>query len=147
MEAAERIFSGEFSCVTDDGDDVRMAPVTPVGPMSPSQTPCASARASLPCSLFSIDVPQTPEHADGEEDLDMRDNEDDGGFLVTLSQCTLISHPLVDDYIDYDSDYEAKRNTGEVDPYAGKLSILSCVIWQLSISRHLLLQGSSRGSY
>ncbi|KAF8558777.1 hypothetical protein OG21DRAFT_1503732 [Imleria badia] len=86
MQAAERIFDGEFAYVTDGDDDVRMAPVSPPGPMSPSQTPCAS----------------TPEHADGDEDLDMQDNEDD-----------------IDDYIDYDSDYEAKRNTGEVDPYAG----------------------------
>lgn len=70
--------------------------------------------------MFPIDVFQTPEHVDGEEDLDMRDNEDDGGFAETLLQCTLINHPLVDDYIDYDSDYETKRNTGEVDPYAGK---------------------------
>lgn len=44
MEAAERIFDGEFACVTDADDDVRMVPVTPIGPMSPSQTPCASVR-------------------------------------------------------------------------------------------------------
>lgn len=71
-------------------------------------------------SVFPIDGSQTPEHVDGDEDLDMQDNEDDGRFIVTLLVCALISHPLVDDYIDYDSDYEAKRNTGEVGPYAGK---------------------------
>ena len=43
MDAAERIFDGEFAYVT-DGDDVRMIPVTPIGPMSPSHTPCASVR-------------------------------------------------------------------------------------------------------
>ena len=39
-----------------------------------------------------------------------------------LSFCWHVSSsPLsADDYIDYDSDYEAKRNTGEVDPYAGE---------------------------
>ncbi|KAG6378918.1 hypothetical protein JVT61DRAFT_13203 [Boletus reticuloceps] len=86
MQAAERILDGEFACVTDGDDDVHMTPISPTGLMSPSQTPCVS----------------TPEHVDGDDDLDMQDNEDD-----------------VDDYIDYDSDYEAKRNTGEVDPYAG----------------------------
>ncbi|KAF8138699.1 hypothetical protein EV363DRAFT_1314564 [Boletus edulis] len=86
MQAAERILDGEFACVIDGDDDVHMTPISPTGLMSPSQTPCVS----------------TPEHVDGDEDLDMQDNEDD-----------------VDDYIDYDSDYEAKRNTGEVDPYAG----------------------------
>ena len=44
MQAAERIFDGEFAYVTDGDDDVRMAPVSPPGPMSPSQTPCASVR-------------------------------------------------------------------------------------------------------
>jgi ubiquitin-protein ligase len=85
MQAAERIFDGEFACATDGDDDVRMAPVSPTGPMSPSQSPSASI----------------PEHVDVDEDLDMQDNDDDV------------------DYIDYDSDYEGKRNTGEVDPYAG----------------------------
>ena len=42
MQAAERIFDGEFACVTDGDDDVRMAPA--FSPMSPSQTPCASVR-------------------------------------------------------------------------------------------------------
>ena len=39
--------------------------------------------------MFRIDGFQTPEHLDGEED-DMQDNEDDGGFIVTLSVCVLI---------------------------------------------------------
>lgn len=64
---------------------------------------------------------------DVDEDLDMQDNDDDGGFFVMLSVYALISHLLVD-YIDYDSDYEGKRNTGEVDPYAGKYEPLT-VIW------------------
>lgn len=118
MQAAERIFDGEFACVTDGDDDVRMAPVTPTAPMSPLQTPCASVRAQRLSFNVIIDGSQTPEHVDADEDLDMQDNEDDGMFMETLLACTLII-PLVDDYIDYDSDYEAKRNTGEVDPYAG----------------------------
>ncbi|KAG9317659.1 ubiquitin conjugating enzyme family protein [Chiua virens] len=88
MQAAERIFDGEFPNVTDSDGDVRMAPVTPTGPMSPSRTPAALS----------------PEQVDEDEDLDMRDNDNEDD---------------VDDYIDYDSDYETRRNTGEVDPYAG----------------------------
>lgn len=40
--------------------------------------------------MFRIDGFQTPEHVDGEEDLDMQDNEDDGRFIVTLLVCVLI---------------------------------------------------------
>lgn len=52
MQAAERILDGEFACVTDGDDDVRMVPVTPTGPMSPSQTPCASVRTQ--CLWFNV---------------------------------------------------------------------------------------------
>lgn len=42
--------------------------------------------------MFPIDESQTPEHVDGDEDLDMRDNEDDGRSMETLLVYTLISH-------------------------------------------------------
>lgn len=70
--------------------------------------------------MFPADESQTPEPTDGDDDLDMQDNEDDGESSVSTFCWRVPQRPLVDDYIDYDSDYEAKRNTGEVDPYAGK---------------------------
>ncbi|KIJ20079.1 hypothetical protein PAXINDRAFT_174590 [Paxillus involutus ATCC 200175] len=92
MQAAERIFDGEFADVTDEDEDMRMAPASPAALITPSRTPLS--HASTP--------EDEDEDADGDEDVDMEDDEDD-----------------VDDYVDYDSDYETKRKTGEVDPYAG----------------------------
>lgn len=90
MQAAERIFDGEFADVTDDDEDVRMAPISPTGPMSPSQTPYASV-CTLCGSMPFADESQTPERVDEDEDLDMQDNEDDGRSVVILLACELIT--------------------------------------------------------
>ncbi|KAF9247104.1 hypothetical protein BU15DRAFT_38518 [Melanogaster broomeanus] len=45
----------------------------------------------------------------------------DGEFTdVTYEDEDMRMAPAIDNYVDYDSDYGTKRNTGEVDPYAGK---------------------------
>ncbi|OJA14679.1 hypothetical protein AZE42_02395 [Rhizopogon vesiculosus] len=91
MQAAERFFDGEFANIEETDGDVSMEPATPVALITPSRTP----RTATP-----------DEDGDSEDnnDVDMDDNEDE-----------------VDDYVDYDSDYEHKaRTVVEADPYAGE---------------------------
>ncbi|KAG6337349.1 hypothetical protein ID866_1722 [Astraeus odoratus] len=84
MQAAERIFDGEFLDIQDGDGDARIPPSATMI-ITPSRTP----------------RPSTPE--DEDEDQSMSDDNGDDA----------------EDYVDYDSDYETPRKTGEVDPYAG----------------------------
>jgi hypothetical protein len=43
MQAAERIFDGEFADVTDEDEDMRMAPASPAALITPSRTPLSHA--------------------------------------------------------------------------------------------------------
>lgn len=90
MQAAERIFEGEFADVEETDEDVSMESAAPVAPITPSRTP----RSATP-----------DEDGEGEDDndVDMEEDEDEA-----------------DDYVDYDSDYDEKaRTVVEADPYAG----------------------------
>lgn len=90
MQAAERIFEGEFADVEETDGDVSMESAALVAPITPSRTPRS---------------PTPDEDGEGEDDndIDMDEDEDE-----------------VDDYVDYDSDYDEKaRTVVEADPYAG----------------------------
>lgn len=90
MQAAERIFEGEFADIEGTDRDVSMESTAPLAPITPSRTP----RSVTP-----------DEDGEGEDDNDIdMDEDEDGG----------------DDYVDYDSDYDEKaRTVVEADPYAG----------------------------
>ncbi|KAH7929485.1 ubiquitin conjugating enzyme family protein [Leucogyrophana mollusca] len=66
MQAAERIFEGEFADVESADMDVRMEPGSPIAPITPSRTPRLV----------------TPEDEDEDEDDAMEDNEDDADDYV-----------------------------------------------------------------
>ncbi|KAI6047226.1 ubiquitin conjugating enzyme family protein [Pisolithus marmoratus] len=85
MQAAERIFDGEFAHIRDEGVGGRMRPDTS-SILTPSRTPHTS----------------TPEDVVQDHDMIDADDEDD-----------------VEDYVDYESDFEPQPMTREVDPYAG----------------------------
>ncbi|KAH7914317.1 hypothetical protein BJ138DRAFT_1144039 [Hygrophoropsis aurantiaca] len=89
MQAAERIFDGEFADVDDVDADVRMELASPVAPITPSRTPRHI----------------TPDNGDEDDDEDdaMEDNEDDVDDYVDYDS-------------DYDGQ---NRPVTEVDPYAG----------------------------
>lgn len=65
MQAAERIFEGEFADVEETDEDVSMESAAPVAPITPSRTP----RSATP-----------DEDGEGEDDndVDMEEDEDEG---------------------------------------------------------------------
>lgn len=59
----------------------------------------------------------------------------------------ILSYFPVEDYVDYDTDHEARPKTGEVDPYAGKCACTTAVYAHLWHNRHLLFQGTPGGGH
>ncbi|TDL29200.1 hypothetical protein BD410DRAFT_779533 [Rickenella mellea] len=96
MQAAERIFDGQF-------DDVMSEDDAPGKSVDVSGAPDATRRQAV-----RMATPDEDTDMEGDQDENGNDDEDDDGA----------------DYIDYDSDYDAKAEAGRtpqnnVDPYAG----------------------------
>jgi hypothetical protein len=56
MQAAERIFEGEFADIEETDEDVSMESAAPVAPITPSRTPRSAVCNSLPFGKWSSSV-------------------------------------------------------------------------------------------
>lgn len=90
---------------------------------------------------------QTPEDADDDQDMVDDDSEDDSGYSTLLRVTFILSYFPVEDYVDYDTDHEARPKTGEVDPYAGKCPCTTVVYVHLWHNRYFLFQGTPGGGH
>ena len=80
-----------------------------------------------------------------DEELEEGDDDDDGTLGFPWTRWELVVLIPSEDYLDYDSDFEVRGDSGKgvasADPYAGKSTSICVVLLPLTLSRYILLEG------